>query len=71
MPPAVSAAGLAGRCVDQVFVRQAEDTERREKNLDEAKKIIIENDSSLPCPETVGPHTLNRFSRSRVSESLL
>lgn len=33
---------------------QAEDNERREKNLEEAKKIIIENDSSLPSPETVG-----------------
>lgn len=37
---------------------QAEDNERREKNLEEAKKIIIENDSSLPCPETVSPHII-------------
>lgn len=32
---------------------QAEDAERREKNLEEAKKIIIENDPSLPEPKTV------------------
>lgn len=35
---------------------QAEDNERRDRNLEEAKKIIIENDSSLPCPETVSHH---------------
>lgn len=35
---------------------QAEDNERRDRNLEEAKKIIIENDSSLPCPETVSLH---------------
>lgn len=50
---------------------QAEDNERREKNLEEAKKIIIENDSSLPCPETVGLHTLNHFSCSHVSSCAL
>lgn len=32
---------------------QTEDAERREKNLEEAKKIIIENDPSLPEPKTV------------------
>lgn len=37
---------------------QTEDNERREKNLEEAKKIIIENDSSLPCPETVCLHII-------------
>lgn len=36
-----------------MFVVQAEDNERREKNLEEAKKIIIENDPSLPKPEVV------------------
>lgn len=36
-----------------MFVVQADDNERREKNLEEAKKIVIENDSSLPEPETV------------------
>ena len=29
---------------------QAEDAERREKNLEEAKKITIEEDASLPKP---------------------
>ena len=29
---------------------QAEDADRREKNLEEAKKITIEEDSSLPKP---------------------
>uniref|UniRef100_A0A4W5K1C8 Asparagine--tRNA ligase N-terminal domain-containing protein n=1 Tax=Hucho hucho TaxID=62062 RepID=A0A4W5K1C8_9TELE len=33
--------------------KEAEDSERREKNLEEAKKITIENDSSLPEPKTV------------------
>lgn len=32
---------------------QVEDAERREKNLEEAKKIVIENDSSLPEPKPV------------------
>lgn len=36
-----------------MFVVQAEDNERREKNLEEAKKIVVENDPSLPKPETV------------------
>uniref|UniRef100_A0A8C1VG12 Asparagine--tRNA ligase, cytoplasmic n=1 Tax=Cyprinus carpio TaxID=7962 RepID=A0A8C1VG12_CYPCA len=31
----------------------AEDAERREKNLEEAKKIVMENDPSLPEPKTV------------------
>ena len=39
--------------VCSVSVVQAEDNERREKNLEEAKKIVIENDPSLPEPETV------------------
>uniref|UniRef100_A0A8D3DTN4 Asparagine--tRNA ligase, cytoplasmic n=1 Tax=Scophthalmus maximus TaxID=52904 RepID=A0A8D3DTN4_SCOMX len=33
--------------------KEAEDTERREKNLEDAKKIMIEKDSSLPEPEAV------------------
>lgn len=37
-----------------MIVMQAEDNEKREKNLEEAKKITIENDPSLPQPETVG-----------------
>lgn len=32
---------------------QAEDAERREKNLEEAKKIVIEEDKSLPAPKQV------------------
>lgn len=36
-----------------MIVMQAEDNERREKNLEEAKKITIENDPSLPKPDTV------------------
>lgn len=35
-------------------VVQAEDNERREKNLEEAKKIVIEDDPNLPKPDTVG-----------------
>lgn len=37
-----------------MIVTQTEDTERREKNLEEAKKITIKNDPSLPQPDTVG-----------------
>ena len=33
-----------------VMYLQAEDADRREKNLEEAKKITIEEDSSLPKP---------------------
>ncbi len=33
--------------------RQTEDADRREKNLEEAHKIVIENDPSLPEPKTV------------------
>uniref|UniRef100_A0A3Q2XBB9 Asparagine--tRNA ligase, cytoplasmic n=1 Tax=Hippocampus comes TaxID=109280 RepID=A0A3Q2XBB9_HIPCM len=33
--------------------KEAEDNERREKNLEEAKKIVMEKDPSLPEPETV------------------
>lgn len=36
-----------------VFVVKAEDNERREKNLEEAKKIVIKNDPSLPEAEAV------------------
>lgn len=36
-----------------MFVVKAEDNERREKNLEEARKIIIEKDPSLPEPEAV------------------
>uniref|UniRef100_A0A671R7Y4 Asparagine--tRNA ligase N-terminal domain-containing protein n=1 Tax=Sinocyclocheilus anshuiensis TaxID=1608454 RepID=A0A671R7Y4_9TELE len=33
--------------------KEAEDAERREKNLEEAKKIVIEIDPSLPEPKAV------------------
>lgn len=35
------------------FLIQAEDAERREKNLEEAKKIVIEEDKTLPAPKQV------------------
>lgn len=35
------------------FLNQAEDLLRREKNLEEAKKIVIKNDPSLPEPKCV------------------
>lgn len=35
------------------LVVQAEDNDRREKNLEEAKKTVIEKDPSLPEPDTV------------------
>lgn len=44
-----------------MIVMQAEDNERREKNLEEAKKITIENDPSLPKPDTVGIFFLSFF----------
>jgi len=42
-------------CVTHLWkcVTQAEDAERREKNLLEAKKIVLEEDESLPKPVTV------------------
>lgn len=42
-----------------MFVVQAEDNERREKNLEEAKKVIIEKDPSLADP---APVRLSHFS---------
>lgn len=47
--------------VCSMFVVQAEDNERREKNLEEAKKITIENDPSLPDPEAVSLSHLKLF----------
>ena len=35
------------------FVFQAEDAERRAKNLEDAKKITIEEDASLPAAKLV------------------
>lgn len=36
-----------------IAAREAEDAERREKNLEEAKKIVIEEDKSLPAPKQI------------------
>uniref|UniRef100_A0A8C5NCR5 Aminoacyl-transfer RNA synthetases class-II family profile domain-containing protein n=1 Tax=Gouania willdenowi TaxID=441366 RepID=A0A8C5NCR5_GOUWI len=44
----------------------AEDIERREKNLEEAKKIIIVMDPNLPEPETVKIHKLEPKRGQRV-----
>ncbi|XP_051734809.1 asparagine--tRNA ligase, cytoplasmic [Ctenopharyngodon idella] len=46
--------------------KEAEDAERREKNLEEAKKIIIENDPSLPEPKTVKIDKLEPLREQRV-----
>uniref|UniRef100_A0A8C9U061 Asparagine--tRNA ligase, cytoplasmic n=1 Tax=Scleropages formosus TaxID=113540 RepID=A0A8C9U061_SCLFO len=46
--------------------KEAEDAERREKNLEEAKKIIIENDPHLPKPQTVKIHRLEKYREQRV-----
>lgn len=51
-----------------MIVLQAEDNERREKNLEEAKKITIENDPSLPKPDTVGPFLVS-FLKMRFYEA--
>lgn len=45
--------GICSRCEHLCAHWQAEDSERREKNLEEAKKVVIENDPSLPEPKTV------------------
>lgn len=44
-----------------MIVTQAEDNDRREKNLEEAKKITFEMDPSLPQPETVSFSHLKLF----------
>lgn len=46
--------------------KEAEDNERREKNLEEAKKIVIENDPSLPEAEAVKIHRLEEKRGQRV-----
>lgn len=45
---------------------EAEDAIRREKNLEEAKKIVIKNDPSLPEPETLKIRSLEEFRGRRV-----
>lgn len=44
---------LLGKQDCLLLLLQAEKAERREKNLEEAKKIVIEQDSSLPAPKLV------------------
>uniref|UniRef100_A0A8C1VET6 Asparaginyl-tRNA synthetase 1 n=1 Tax=Cyprinus carpio TaxID=7962 RepID=A0A8C1VET6_CYPCA len=46
--------------------KEAEDAERREKNLEEAKKIVMENDPSLPEPKTVKIGKLEALREQRV-----
>ncbi|MGH0146512.1 UNVERIFIED_CONTAM: hypothetical protein FKN15_034024 [Acipenser sinensis] len=46
--------------------KEAEDAIRREKNLEEAKKIVIKNDPSLPEPETLKIRSLEEFRDRRV-----
>lgn len=54
-----------------MIVMQAEDNERREKNLEEAKKITIENDPSLPKPDTVGFYERDTEGEKNVSAAHL
>ncbi|KAF7696793.1 hypothetical protein HF521_005211 [Silurus meridionalis] len=46
--------------------KEVEDAERREKNLEEAKKIVIENDPSLPEPKTAKISQLEALREQRV-----
>uniref|UniRef100_A0A671QBT4 Aminoacyl-transfer RNA synthetases class-II family profile domain-containing protein n=1 Tax=Sinocyclocheilus anshuiensis TaxID=1608454 RepID=A0A671QBT4_9TELE len=46
--------------------KETEDAERREKNLEEAKTIVIENDPSLPEPKTVRIDKLEALREQRV-----
>uniref|UniRef100_A0A8C2I0Y5 Asparaginyl-tRNA synthetase 1 n=1 Tax=Cyprinus carpio TaxID=7962 RepID=A0A8C2I0Y5_CYPCA len=46
--------------------KEAEDAERREKNLEEAKKIVIENDPGLPEPRTVKIDKLEALREQRA-----
>ncbi|CAB1319106.1 unnamed protein product [Coregonus sp. 'balchen'] len=52
--------------ISKTQMKNAEDSERREKNLEEAKKITIENDSSLPEPKTVKVYQLEPLRGERV-----
>ncbi|KAL4660459.1 asparagine-tRNA ligase, cytoplasmic-like [Arapaima gigas] len=46
--------------------KEVEDADRREKNLEEAKKIIIRDDPNLPQPQTVKIHQLESHREQRV-----
>ncbi|CAB1351970.1 unnamed protein product, partial [Coregonus sp. 'balchen'] len=52
--------------ISKTQMKNAEDSERREKNLEEARKITIENDSSLPEPKTVKIYQLEPLRGERV-----
>ncbi|KAI0237348.1 Asparagine--tRNA ligase, cytoplasmic [Lamellibrachia satsuma] len=41
------------RKLEESTKKETEDAERREKNLQEAKKIVVEEDKSLPAPLTI------------------
>ncbi|KAJ7420093.1 hypothetical protein BTVI_22754 [Pitangus sulphuratus] len=46
--------------------KEAEDLLRREKNLEEAKKVVIKNDPSLPEPKCVKINALEAYRGQRV-----
>jgi len=46
--------------------KEAEDAARREKNLEEAKKIVIKEDSSLPAAKTLKIKELSQSTTDRV-----
>uniref|UniRef100_A0A8C5D153 Asparaginyl-tRNA synthetase 1 n=1 Tax=Gadus morhua TaxID=8049 RepID=A0A8C5D153_GADMO len=47
-------------------LKEAEDTDRREKNLEDAKKIVVKQDTSLPAPTTAKIHQLESLRGQRV-----
>uniref|UniRef100_A0A4W4EJB8 OB domain-containing protein n=1 Tax=Electrophorus electricus TaxID=8005 RepID=A0A4W4EJB8_ELEEL len=51
---------------DAKDMKEAEDAERREKNLEDAKKIVIENNPSLPDPQTAKIYQLEDLRGKRV-----
>uniref|UniRef100_A0A4W4EGI5 Asparagine--tRNA ligase, cytoplasmic n=1 Tax=Electrophorus electricus TaxID=8005 RepID=A0A4W4EGI5_ELEEL len=51
---------------DAKDMKEAEDAERREKNLEDAKKIVIENNPSLPDPQTAKIYQLEALRGKRV-----
>uniref|UniRef100_A0A8C9U0C6 Asparaginyl-tRNA synthetase 1 n=1 Tax=Scleropages formosus TaxID=113540 RepID=A0A8C9U0C6_SCLFO len=46
--------------------KEAEDADRREKNLEEAKKVVVMKDPDLPEPQTVKIHQLGCHREQRV-----
>ncbi|KAK2186380.1 hypothetical protein NP493_202g01040 [Ridgeia piscesae] len=57
------------RKVEESAKKEAEDAERREKNLLEAKKIVLEEDESLPKPVTIKVRDAESKREVRVSIS--